>query len=154
QTRRALLNHSPGQHLKGEDSYVDQQGCLKWIAYQIYDTPDQIILNIQDISHQKENQDNQYFRGILEKNAQIGSWQYDVENDVLQSSRATRAIFEDGEDYAPCFEDSLLFIKQGPQLDQPLQAINLDISTAEPFELELLITPTTSKQKWISCAAV
>lgn len=154
QTRRALLNHSPGQHLKGEDSYVDQQGCLKWIAYQIYDTPDQIILNIQDISHQKENQDNQYFRGILEKNAQIGSWQYDVENDILQWSPTTKAIFEVGKDYTPSLEDSFLFFKQGPHLDQALQAINQVISTGEPFELELQINTNTAKEKWICFAGV
>ncbi|WP_417364232.1 PAS domain S-box protein [Galbibacter sp.] len=148
-TRSALLNYIPGQKLNGEDSYVDQQGCLKWISYQIYDTPEQIILNLQDISLQKENQNNQYFRDILEKNAQIGSWQYDIENDVLQWSPITKSIFEVAQDYRPSLEESFLFFKQGQHLEQALNAINQIISTGEPFELELQIRTNTEREKWV-----
>lgn len=151
QTRIALLNYTPGKDICGEDSYVDQQGCLKWIAYQIYDTSDQIVLNIQDITLQKENQSNTYFRDILEKNAQIGSWQYDVENDVLQWSETTKSIFEVAFDYKPCLEDSFLFFKPGQHLDQALEAINRVIATGKKFELELQIT-TKNGGKWIRFA--
>src|SRR5690606_390415 len=108
-TRSALQNFTFGKNLNGEDSYVDQQGAIKWIAYQIYDASGQIVVNIQDITFQKENQNNQYFREILENNAQIGSWQYDVENDVLQWSTTTKSIFEVTPDYTPTLEESFLF---------------------------------------------
>src|SRR5690606_14038334 len=140
QIRKALLNYTTGKDICGEDSYVDQQGCLKWIAYQIYDASDQIILNIQDITLQKENQTNTHFRNILEKNAQIGSWQYDVENDVLQWSETTKSIFEVAVDYKPSLEDSFLFIKPGQHLDQALEAINRVIAIGKKFELEVQIT--------------
>lgn len=148
QTRKALLNYTTGKDICGEDSYVDQQGCLKWIAYQIYDTSDQIVLNIQDITLQKENQTNTYFRDILEKNAQIGSWQYDVENDVLQWSETTKSIFEVAVDYKPSLEDSFIFFKPGQYLDQALEAINRVIATGKKFELEVQIT-TKNGGKWI-----
>src|SRR5690606_27081600 len=109
QTRRALLNHSPGQHLKGEDSYVDQQRCLKWIAYQISATPDQSILKIRDRSHQKEVQHHQSTRRARDKDPPTGAWHYDVENDVLQWWPTTQAIVVVGEDYAPSLRDSVRF---------------------------------------------
>jgi len=148
-TRSALQNFTFGKNLNGEDSYVDQQGAIKWIAYQIYDASGQIVVNIQDITFQKENQNNQYFREILENNAQIGSWQYDVENDVLQWSTTTKSIFEVTPDYTPTLEESFLFFKQGQHLDQALQAINQVIATGKRFELELQINTNTAKEKWI-----
>src|SRR5690606_16271097 len=89
------------------------------------------------------------FREILENNAQIGSWQYDVENDVLQWSTTTKSIFEVTPDYTPTLEESFLFFKQGQHLDQALQAINQVIATGKRFELELQINTNTAKEKWI-----
>lgn len=152
QTRKALQNHSCGQDISGEDSYVDLQGCLKWIAYQIYDASDQIILNIQDITLQKDNQTNKYFRDILEKNAQTGSWQYDMENDVLQWSATAKSIFEVAMDYKPTLEESFLFFRPGQHLDHALQAINQVIANGERFEIEVQINTNTTGEKWICFA--
>ena len=149
QTRKALLDYIPGQVLNGEDSYLDNQGCLKWISYQIYDTPEQIVVNIQDITLHKENHNNHYFRNLLEKNAQIGSWHYDIENDLLHWSSITRSIYEVDIDYTPSLQDSFLFFKPGQHLDQALNAINQVLTTGDRFDLELQITTNNGKEKWI-----
>ncbi len=149
QTRKALMAFSTGQVLNGQDSYLSGQGDLKWIAYQIYDTPEQIVINIQDITHLKEHQNHQYFRNLLEKNAQVGSWQYDIENDLLLWSATTKSIYEVDQDYTPTLQDSFLFFKQGPHLDQALEAINQVLTTGDRFELELQITTQSGKEKWI-----
>lgn len=148
--RKSLYSYTCGQSMSGEDSYIDQNGSLKWINFKIDTIQDEILLNIRDITLEKDNENHQYFRSILEKNAKIGSWQYDVEYDLLQWSPVTKSIYEVPTDYRPKLNESFYFIKQDQHLEQVLNAINQVISTGESFELEVQISTNTGTDKWIN----
>lgn len=86
----------------------------------------------------------------LEKAANIGTWELELESNNLYWSEQTKIIHQVAEHYQPQLENALDFYTSNSSRQQIEQAVEAAINSGTPWDLELEITTAKAKQIWIS----
>lgn len=86
---------------------------------------------------------------FIQKQASIGTWEFDITTKQLDWSEETKHIHEVGLDFIPSIENSILFTKKGYSRDTITALFATCINEHESFDVELQIVTATGKSKWI-----
>lgn len=81
--------------------------------------------------------------------ARIGTWEVDPVSLTLRWNKITREIHEIPEDFVPDINIALSFYKDPASSDAINAAFAKAIEDGTPYDLELLITTYTGKEKWV-----
>lgn len=83
------------------------------------------------------------------KLARIGTWEYDMINDVLTWSDMTKEVHGFESDYVPDVESTIALFKEGYHRDTFAEAANNAIEHHIPFDIELKIISGKGDERWI-----
>jgi PAS domain S-box-containing protein len=86
---------------------------------------------------------------FIEKNAAIGTWEYDTKSVSLTWSAETKRIHEVSHDYEPNVELALSFYKSGYSLDRVTTLFKDCIENHKSYDAEIQIITATGKEKWV-----
>ena len=86
---------------------------------------------------------------FIEKNAAIGTWEYDTKSVSLTWSAETKRIHEVSQDYEPNVELALSFYKSGYSLDRVTTLFKDCIENHKSYDAEIQIITATGKEKWV-----
>lgn len=86
----------------------------------------------------------------LERTANIGTWEIDVENDSLYWSEQTKLIHEVSPQYQPQLDVAINFYKKGYSRDTITQLVNAAIEQGKPWDVELMLLTASGKETWVS----
>lgn len=82
--------------------------------------------------------------------AKIGSWEYNLVQDVLFWSAITKQLHEVPEDYQPTVEEAISFYDEGWSRQMITQAFSELIETGKQLNVELPITTANKKAVWVN----
>lgn len=83
------------------------------------------------------------------KLANIGTWEYDMINDLLYWSDVTKEVHGFGPEYTPDVESTISLFKEGYHRDTFAKAVEDAIEREIPFDLELKIISGKGDERWI-----
>lgn len=86
----------------------------------------------------------------LERVGNIGSWEVDLENNILNWSDQTRVIHEVDEHFVPQVDTAINFYKAGDSRDRITKAVEHGIATGQPWYLELQLVTAKDNEIWVS----
>ncbi|MEX0890414.1 MAG: PAS domain S-box protein, partial [Balneolaceae bacterium] len=81
--------------------------------------------------------------------AQIGTWEYDMQKEILHWSTITKEVHGFEEDYEPDVESTIELFKEGINRDQFRAAAENAIERGQPFDVELEIISGKGDERWI-----
>ena len=105
-----------------------------------------LVFFIEDLTERIDKENFQYQCNLA---AGIGYWSINFEKNKPEWSEVTRLIHEVPQDYEPTMDEALQFYKEGWSRESIKKAFNKTIETGESFELDLIITTYTQKNKWV-----
>ncbi len=82
--------------------------------------------------------------------AKIGSWEYNIEQNILFWSDITKRIHEVPEDFVPIVEEAVNFYNEGWSRDTISKAFGALLQSGEKIDLELPITTAKNNEVWVS----
>lgn len=85
----------------------------------------------------------------LEKTANIGTWEVDLQTQNVVWSKQTKAIHEVPESYIPSIETGINFYKEGKSRELISAAVQGGIENGTPWDLELQIVTAKGNEKWV-----
>jgi PAS domain S-box-containing protein len=85
----------------------------------------------------------------LERTANIGTWEADLQTNQVVWSEQTKRIHEVPEDFQPCIEEGISFYKEGRSRELIAQAVEQGISLGKSWDLELELVTYTGKNIWV-----
>lgn len=83
------------------------------------------------------------------KLAQIGTWEYDMQNDKLEWSSMTKEVHGFDDDYEPDVEATINLFQEGYHRDTFAKAAYEAIKEEKPFDVELKIISGKGDERWI-----
>jgi PAS domain-containing protein len=104
---------------------------------------------IERILSRKELEENQKLLDKAYKLARIGTWEYDMINDILQWSDVTKEVHGFDDDYIPDVESTVQLFKEGFHRNIFAKAAHDAIEYAKPFDVELKIISGKGDERWI-----
>ncbi|WP_445664075.1 PAS domain S-box protein [Fodinibius sp. AD559] len=81
--------------------------------------------------------------------ANIGHWEFDVQNNDLHWSDQLKRLHEVELDYEPTLEAALSFYKEGEHRSKVLKAVKKAIQEGEPFTVESQIITAKGNLRWV-----
>ncbi len=99
-----------------------------------------------DITEQKK------LENLLDKSnrlARVGSWEYNIANEIHYWSPITREIYEVGDDLTPDLQKGISFYKSGASRTAISMAVNNAIKDGTPWDLELQIITAKGHKLWV-----
>lgn len=105
-----------------------------------------IVFQVRNLI-EKRNMEDQLHNTYQQ--AQIGTWEMNLENNKFYWSPITREIFEIDEDAEPSFELALTFLNDDEIRENLLNAVERAQLTGEPYDLELPVKTGKGNRKWI-----
>ncbi|SFZ93751.1 PAS domain S-box-containing protein [Flaviramulus basaltis] len=92
---------------------------------------------------------NSIYLDFIEKNASIGTWEFDLRSTSLYWSSETKKIHEVPQNFEPDVKTALSFYKQGDSLNKIDKAFTDCIEKFEDYDIEVQIITSTGKEKWV-----
>ncbi|WP_179351545.1 PAS domain-containing sensor histidine kinase [Winogradskyella vidalii] len=86
---------------------------------------------------------------FIQKQAAIGTWEYDIKLKTVQWSSQTKLIHEVPLDYEPTVELGLSFYRKGDSLNTISEAFTNCIEKHTDYDVEIQIITATGKYKWV-----
>lgn len=81
--------------------------------------------------------------------AEIGHWEYDVENDLRYWSDTVKSIHRVGSDFDPNNSDTFPLIKDENARKKLLEALNSSIESGHSYETELVVQTPCGENRWV-----
>jgi len=144
-----LYAQNTSEIIESEDFFYKSQNIAVWFLYKIQASEDGFLVYLEDISAKKENEKNKIFLAQTSRVACIGTWFFDVENDILEWSPITREIFEVPSNFIPTIEKTFSFFKEGIHIEKVINSINNAIEKGTSFDYEVLIVTQKENEKWV-----
>ncbi|MEJ4086959.1 PAS domain S-box protein [Galbibacter orientalis] len=144
-----LYAQNTSEIIESEDFFYKSQNIAVWFLYKIQASEDGFLVYLEDISAKKENEKNKIFLAQTSTVACIGTWFFDVENDILEWSPITREIFEVPSNFIPTIEKTFSFFKEGIHIEKVINSINDAIEKGTSFDYEVLIITQKENEKWV-----
>ena len=85
----------------------------------------------------------------LEKTANIGTWELDLQTERLVWSDQTKRIHEVPLDYEPKLEQGINFYKEGESREMIAKAVAESIQSGAPYDLELELVTAKGRDIWV-----
>lgn len=104
---------------------------------------------IERILSRKQLEENQKLLDKAYKLARIGTWEYDMINDILHWSDVTKEVHGFDEDYIPDVESTVQLFKEGFHRNTFAKAAHDAIEQKIPFDVELKIISGKGDERWI-----
>ncbi|MCM5664400.1 PAS domain-containing sensor histidine kinase [Galbibacter mesophilus] len=134
---------------EGEGVFTCPEGNKSWFQFFIQPVDGNLLVSVKDISSEKNNEKNLHFLSETTQVANIGTWLYASNNELLEWSNITKDIFEVPDSYTPSMEKMFAFFKEGNHLELVMDSINQALEKAESFDIEAQITSEENQDKWI-----
>lgn len=81
--------------------------------------------------------------------ANIGHWEYDLEEKKLYWSEEVKKLHEVAIDFEPDLDTAIAFYEEGSHRDRIIEAVELAIREGKSFEVELKIITAKNNERWI-----
>ncbi|RNL51164.1 PAS domain S-box protein [Pedobacter jejuensis] len=111
-----------------------------------------VIGNAVDITEQHAlERDLLHTKGILERTnkvAKVGGWEMDMATNKIEWTSITREIHEVEESFVPEISVAISFYKPGSR-ERIEKAFQSNVTTGEPYDLELEITTVKGRDIWV-----
>ena len=150
-------------HIKNTKNYTDKDNNEKWfelLKSAWHDENENVIgwiLQAEKISKDAQNEFQLDKLNMLSAQmsdiANIGLWEYHVDNDDLSWSQMTRTIHEVEEEYQPSFENSINFFKAGYSRNTFSMAIDRAITNQTSLSEKLQIVTAKGTELWVLVSA-
>lgn len=131
-----------------ENRYITKAGKVIWFAWTGTASPaDNLIFAVAKDITEKKN-----LEVLLEKSnrlAEIGSWEYDIENNSLYWGQGSKQIYELEPDFEPDIERWINFYPEGYNRDAVKNAIEQGMNFGNSWDMELEIISAKGNKKWI-----
>ncbi|RLJ64257.1 PAS domain S-box-containing protein [Lacinutrix venerupis] len=144
---------------RDEAPFFRENGSVQWLSWDIRpwyledNTIGGLLMYSRDITSVKEQAlAKQRIDKILKRTsnvARIGTWELDMETDLLTFSAVSKEILKLPENYAIHSKDSLHFYKEGVSRQKIIDAIYNLIKTGKPFDIELEVINEEGEEIWI-----
>ena len=85
--------------------------------------------------------------------AQVGGWEFNLEDESLWWSDVTRAIHEVDLEYTPTLEAGINFYKEGEDRKTMREVFSRCVDTGVPFDVELQIVTAMGNTRWVRAVA-
>ncbi|MFC3562800.1 PAS domain S-box protein [Pedobacter jamesrossensis] len=112
-----------------------------------------VIGNAVDITEQHAlEKDLLRTKSILEqtnKVAKVGGWEMDMATNKIEWTSITREIHEVDESFVPDISVAISFYKPGESREKIEKAFQNNVTTGEPYDLELEITTAKGRDIWV-----
>lgn len=105
-----------------------------------------IVFQVRNLLEKRDMEDQLH---STYQQAQIGTWEMNLENSKFYWSPITREVFEIDEDTEPSFELALTFLDDDEVREKLLNAVERAQLTGEPYDLELPVRTAKGNIKWI-----
>ncbi|WP_232623076.1 PAS domain S-box protein [Pareuzebyella sediminis] len=132
---------------------------FKWTWNPWYDESENVIgliILTQDITLSKFREERvQRLQSLLEVTAEvgeIGTWEYNVEEDKLLWCDMTRKIHEVSNDFEPSMDNAFDFYKEGYSKNTISLIVHKAMESGEPWSEKLQIITAKGKEIWVQAA--
>ncbi len=132
---------------------------FEWTFVPWYDEHENIIGAIvqgDDVSRVKRDENRMEKLQILlhqkSEIGKVGSWEYDIQNNILSWSDMTKTIHEVANDYMPTLESAICFYKQGHDRNKIAMCVDNAIRKGIPWHERLQIVTKNGDEKWVIAA--
>ncbi|GMN11927.1 hypothetical protein MTsPCn9_32290 [Croceitalea sp. MTPC9] len=129
---------------------------IEWGFKPFYEEKDKIngaIITAQAICKSVENEIQiEKLNTLLETKSEIskvGTWEYDLEQNILSWSKMTKKIHEVSEEYNPEVETAIEFYKQGHSQNRISMLVHRAITDGMSFQERLQIITAKGNERWI-----
>lgn len=86
----------------------------------------------------------------MQRLANIGFWEVDVQSGKVYWSDQTRFIHEVPDDFEPNLESAIDFYKEGSDREQILAAVEAGMENGTPWNIEVRLITYTGQEKWVA----
>lgn len=147
-TEREFLRLTKGHStIKFENRYLDPNGKTKWLSWSATSFPDQRVIH----AVAKDITDHKMVEKLLQEAsamAQVGSWEYDMIDEVVYWSPMTAEIHGESSDFKPEFEELINYFKEEDR-DFVVEKLRRCMELGEPFDFEAPIVTKKKEEVWI-----
>lgn len=99
--------------------------------------------------HPESNNLHKDLFSFIQQAATIGTWEYNLEENILIWSQVTKQIHEVDDDFIPNLENAIEFYTEEDSRKRITNAVNDAIIDNENYDLELEITTKKGNKKWV-----
>lgn len=132
-----------GKEFKQNHHFVEDESVLLSSLVSIIATKLENIISRDQILERQNLLDKAY------KLARIGTWEYDMVNDILTWSDITKEVHGFESDYEPDVESTIQLFKEGYDRKTFELAAHNAIENEQPFDVELKIISGKGDERWI-----
>ncbi|PKD17074.1 hypothetical protein APR41_06470 [Salegentibacter salinarum] len=127
----------------------NDKGETEFILHRVRDITQVIKTREKGETSLKSLQKNEKFLKETQEIAKIGSWELDVEKNILYWSKVLKDIHEVPQDFTPELDTAIGFYKAEKNKTAIKNAVSNAIETGKSFDLELEIITAKNNDKWI-----
>lgn len=92
---------------------------------------------------------NSAYLDFIQSYAEIGTWEFDIKDSILNWSAQTKLIHEVSTNYIPEVDTALSFYKSGYSYNTITNAFSNCVENFKDYDVELQIVTAKGKEKWV-----